>query len=83
MDPVNPGLQKRRFNVWIQAVRQSVEHGMRSFQSLYCRVKTALPADEAQRQIILTISIRLHNLNEHFHANHNQVTTQYLDGLLR
>jgi len=83
VDPLNPGSQKRRFNVWIQAVRQSVEHGMRSFQSLYCRIKTALPADAASRQQILSICLRLHNLNAHFLANHNQVTTQYLDGMLR
>ena len=83
VDPVNPGQQKRAFNIWIQAVRQSAEHGMRSFKSLYSRVTTALPADAELRGTIMKICIRLHNLNAHFLANHNQVTTQYLDGLLR
>ena len=83
VDPVNPGQQKRAFNIWIQAVRQSAEHGMRSFKSLYSRVTTALPADAELRGNIMKICMRLHNLNAHFLANHNQVTTQYLDGLLR
>ena len=79
----DPAAQKLKFRGWISGVRQSVEHGMRSFQAMYSRIKIPLSQIVSERRQILEICVRLHNLNAHYLANHNQVTTLYLEHVLR
>jgi hypothetical protein len=68
---------------WCRSVRQSVEHGMRTLQAVWPRLKTPLPSDNAKRGRIIELCVRLHNLNAHYNTHHNQIQTMHLEALLR
>ena len=73
----------KKFGDWVGAVRQSTEHGMRTLQAVWGRLKTELPTDNAERRRIIEIAILLHNFNAHYMTSHNQTQTMYLEALLR
>lgn len=52
---------KEKWAKWIGSVRQSTEHGMRTLQAVWGRLKTELPTDEEERGLIIEICVLLHN----------------------
>ena len=74
---------RRRWESWIGAVRQSTEHGMRSLQAVWGRLKSLLPTDNFKRASIIELAVRLNNFNAHYMTSHNQCQTMYLEALLR
>lgn len=60
--PAELAVLEERWKVWIGAVRQSTEHGMRTLQAVWGRLKTELPSDANERGQIIELCVRLHNL---------------------
>jgi hypothetical protein len=52
---------KERWGKWIGSVRQSTEHGMRTLQAVWGRLKTELPTETVERGEIIEICVLLHN----------------------
>jgi hypothetical protein len=84
--PVNAAeaaARREKFRAWHKRVRQTVEHGMRSIQAVWARLKTPLPTDQVERGDLIETCVRLHNLCATYVVHHNQIQTCYLEAYMR
>ena len=66
-----------------KAKRQGVEWGMRSIQTMWPRIKKALPNDPAKRIARLRLAVYLTNLLAEYVNHHNELKTVYMEAFLR
>lgn len=71
------------FAVQQKAKRQGVEWGMRSIQTMWPRIKKALPNDPAKRIARLRLAVYLTNLLAEYVNHHNELKTVYMEAFLR